>query len=341
MRLRRAISLVPSATDTLVAIGAGEALVGISSDCDQPDPRSPVPVVAGAVVDPAEADPAAIDAAVRERLGEGRPLYELDVEAIVALAPDVVFAQDRCAVCAVPSGEVTAALAGHGLSCEVVSLDPVRLDDVLSSFARIGHAAGAGEAGEALESSCRQRLGDLGARWLGYGRPRVLVLDWVDPPFAAGNWVPELVEAAGGAAAHVEVAALRCDEGGGGGRLGSPVPSRQLTVDDVIASAPEVVVVAPCGLGLDASATAGRVVKGWFGARAADASSSRGGGYGGSATGHAGGHAPRVVAFDGRIWFSRPGPRLVEGAEALSAVLRGTRTAASGEACDVVEITRG
>lgn len=311
MRLRRAVSLVPSATDTLVALGAADALVGISSDCDQPDPGILLPVVTGAMIDPAAAaaDPAGADLAVREQLEAGGSLYTLDVAAIVALAPQVVFAQDHCAVCAVPSSQVTSVLAGRGLGCEVVSLDPVGLDDVLSTFARIGHAVGAGEAGEALESSSRRRLADLGPALRGQSggrRPRVVVLDWVDPPFAAGNWVPELVEAAGGEAVL------------GGGA----VPSRQVSVDAVVAARPDFVVVAPCGLGLEAATDAARVVAGWF------RSSPPGGG-----------ERPRVVAFDGRLWFSRPGPRLVDGAEALSALLRGQRLDGSTGARGVVEIT--
>jgi iron complex transport system substrate-binding protein len=320
MRLRRAVSLVPSATDALVALGAGEALVGISSDCDQPDPGRPRPVVTRAMIDPAAAaaDPAGADLAVRDQLEAGGSLYHLDVAAIVSLAPQVVFAQDHCTVCAVPSSEVTSALADRGLSCEVVSLDPVGLEDVLFSFARIGRAVGAAEAGEALESSCRRRLASLGRRHRrapATRPPRVVVLDWVDPPFVAGNWVPELVEAAGGEAVPGDVS------GRVPGRA-APAPSRQVTLQAVVSARPDLVVVAPCGLGLEDSTDAARVVAGWFGSRP-----------------EPGSVHPRVAAFDGRLWFSRPGPRLVEGAEALSALLNGERPAASEGWREVAEIT--
>ena len=351
VKLRRAISLVPSATDTLVALGAGGALVAISSDCDQPDPGRPLPVVTGAMIDPgAIVDAAEIDSAVRSQLAAGGSLYRLYDDNIVGLAPEVVFAQDQCAVCAVPSGEVSAALLRHGLSCEVVSLDPVGLDDVLSTFATIGRAVGAGEAGEALEASCRRRLRDLRHDELLAAvrprRPRVLVLDWVDPPFAAGNWVPELVEAAGGEA--VVVGAGEAGEAGEAGIATGPIPSRQVTVEDVVAARPDVVVVAPCGLGLDESTRAAGEVRGWFDSGPAGVLNAESDvvprgrrqsaepsvpGAGGSRG------VPRVIAFDGRIWFSRPGPRLVEGAEALSALLAGELLPPSAGGCCVVEIT--
>jgi iron complex transport system substrate-binding protein len=304
--LRRAVSLVPSATDTVVALGAAGSLVGISADCDQPDASSPLPVVTRPVIDPSVAgvDPSAVDAAVREQLASGALLYDLDVARVVALAPDVVFAQDSCSVCALPSSEVVAALSRLGVSCDVVSLDPVSLEDVLATFAVVGGALGAEEAGVALEEACRRRLGALGGRAAGAGagagggRPRVLVLDWVDPPFVAGNWVPDLVRAAGGDPL-----------------LAAGGPSRQVSWDEALSSRPDVVVVAACGVDLAAGAAAaletGRRFKG-----------------------------ARVIAFDGRVWFSRPGPRLVEGAEALAAWLSGARPTGGVTSIEITEAVR-
>lgn len=323
--VRSAVSLVPSATDIVVALGAAGSLLGISADCDQPDPAKPRPVVTRPMIDPAAAarDPAGVDAAVREQMAGGDQLYSLDVDAIVALAPDVVFAQDECSVCALPSSEVLAALAGRGLACEIVSLDPVDLDGVLSTFSVVGSALGLPDEGAGLEAASRQRLarlsagggggagtgGDAGTSGVPAGRrPRVLVLDWVDPLFVAGNWVPALVRAAGGEP-------LLATAGS---------PSRQISVDDLEASRPDLIVVAPCGLDLKAaqqSAEGLRLALGAGEMASAEVSEAAGGG----------GTAMRMVAFDGRLWFSRPGPQLIEGAEALAAWLAGAGPGPGGD----------
>jgi iron complex transport system substrate-binding protein len=306
--VKTAVSLVPSATDIIVALGAGECLVGISGDCDQPTPASPRPVVTRPMIAPAEAasDPCGVDAAVREQLASGGLLYSLDVDRVVALAPEVVFAQDSCAVCALPSSEVVAALRDRGVDCEVVSLDPVDLDGVLRSFSTVGRAIGLGEAGKALEASCRRRLAALlpaggglaggglaggglaGGGLAGGGRPRVAVLDWVDPLFLAGNWVPDLVRAVGAEPVLSE-------------RLSG---SRAITVGALAGSLPDLIVVAPCGLDLTAAIEAAEGLRERLVAMS-DLSGTP------------------VIATDGRVWFSRPGPRLVDGAEALAAWLAG------------------
>jgi iron complex transport system substrate-binding protein len=288
--MKRAVSLVPSATDVIVALGAAASLVGISADCDQPEPGRPLPVVTRPLIDSATArwDAAAVDALVQESVATGQPLYSLDVEQVVALAPDVVFAQDACSVCALPSSEVTGALADIGVNCEVVSIDAVELDEVLGSFSAIGGALGLPGAGAALETSCRERLRDLSERSSDRQRPRVAVLDWADPVYLAGNWVPDLVRAAGGE----PVLAAGAE------------PSRQVTLEAVAGAEPELVVLAPCGLDLETAMQAGRAFRRRY-------------------TATAGTKAPPIVAFDGRVWFSRPGPQLVEGAEALAAWLSG------------------
>ncbi|HXY44951.1 MAG TPA: ABC transporter substrate-binding protein [Acidimicrobiales bacterium] len=288
--MRRAVSLVPSATDIVVALGAADSLVGISADCDQPDASAPRPVVTRPLIDPAMAthDPAGLDAAVHGRMATGGPLYSLDVEQVVALSPDVVFAQDNCAVCALPSSEVTAALAKLGVQCQVVSLDPGNLDDVLATFSTVGRALGLAAAGTALEASCRARLAAVAPLPAVSAQPRVAVLDWVEPPYIAGNWVPDVVRAAGGEPVLASAGAR----------------SRATTLEELAGSEPDLIVVAPCGLDLPAAEAAGR--------RFCE-----------MAGGRDGVRRARIVAFDGRIWFSRPGPHLVEGAEALAAWLVG------------------
>jgi iron complex transport system substrate-binding protein len=228
-------------------------------------------------------------------MAAGGLLYTLDVDQMVALAPDVVFAQDDCSVCALPSSEVVAALAARGVTCEVISLDPVDLEGVLASFSTVGQALGLAAEGAALELSCRQRLAALALAREADGRratrrPRVAVLDWVEPLFAAGNWVPDLVRAAGG-----EPLALVS---------GSAAGSRPIDMEALAGSHPDLVVIAPCGLDLAAATDAGRR-------------------FHQLAQGLDGLSGTAVVAFDGHIWFSRPGPRLVEGCEALAAWLSG------------------
>jgi len=289
--MKRAVSLVPSATDVAVALGAAEALVGISADCDQPEPALPRPVVTRPWIDQERAatDAVGVDLAVREQLASGGPLYSLDVARVVSLRPDVVFAQDSCGVCALPSSEVVAALAAAGAESEVVSVDPRDLEDVLSSFSTIGRALGLAEEGARLELSYRASLGTLADRAGAKRRPRVAVLDWVDPPYLAGNWVPDLVRAAGGEPA------LRDEEG----------PSREITLEALVEARPDAVVVAPCGLEMTVSVRAAEDL-----CRRAPLVTSAG-------------REAGVIAFDGRVWFSRPGPRLLEGAEALAAWLSG------------------
>jgi iron complex transport system substrate-binding protein len=341
---------VPSATDIVVALGAGASLLGISADCDQPDPNNPRPVVTRPLIDPAVAalDPSGVDAAVREQMAGGGLLYSLDVDTIVALAPDVVFAQDECSVCALPSSEVLAALARRDLACEIVSLDPVDLEGVLSSLSVVGRALGLADEGAALEAACRERLdrldgggrggtvGEVGVKdavggpmdsvgggmdAVGGGdataagrRQRVLVLDWVDPLFVAGNWVPDVVRAAGGE----PLLAL----------AGSP--SRQISIDDLEACRPDLIVVAPCGLDLEAAQQSAEGLRLALSKRQTSS---------GKVSDVAGGGriAVRMVAFDGRLWFSRPGPRLVEGAEALAAWLAGTAQPGDATSIEISE----
>jgi len=312
--------LVPSATDIVVALGAGELLVGLSADCDQPDPAAPRPVVTRPMIDPASAaaDPSGVDAAVRAQMAAGGVLYTLDVDLVAALAPDVVFAQDECAVCALPSSEVGAVLARGGVKCEIVSLDPVDLEGVLSTFSVVGRALGLAAEGAALEASCRDRLGRLGAAaGTGRPRPRVVVLDWVDPPFVAGNWVPDLVRVAGGEPL-----------------LGQPgTPSRQSSLEEISSCEADVIVVAPCGLDLDSARLGAEELARVLRERAKVPVGI------GKAEARASGPRPRILAFDGRLWFSRPGPRLVQGAEALSAWLAGAAPAGDVMSIEISEVT--
>jgi iron complex transport system substrate-binding protein len=286
----RAVSLVPSATDVLAAIGAASSVVGISADCDQPDPSRHVPVITRPLIEPSASltDSAGVDSSVRSLVDSGAVLYTLDLDTVVELAPDVIFAQDSCSVCALPSAEVVVALTARGLPADVVSVDPTDLDSVLRSFATIGAGLGAAleSAGADLAACFRERLGRLApSADAGAARPGVLVLDWIDPPYVAGNWVPDLVAAAGGAPLLTEAGS----------------PSRPVGEAELAKCEPDLIVVAPCGVDLDGAVQLARRSQ-WLRSMCARTGA-------------------KVVAFDGRIWFSRPGPRLVDGAEALAAWL--------------------
>ncbi|WP_300009181.1 ABC transporter substrate-binding protein [Pseudonocardia sp.] len=240
----RIASLLPAATEIAAAVGLADDLVAVTFECDHPAGiRERCAVVVDSPLPPG-LDPAGIDAAVRERVAAGLPMYALDADALARLDPELILTQDLCRVCALPAGSVDDALATIGCAADVVSIDPCTVDDVLAAIAEVGRRGGAGARAEALVAALRERLDAVERAVAGRVRPRVLVLEWTDPPFLAGHWVPELVRRAGG-------------EPVGGADAG-----RSVTGDwgELAALAPDVVVVAPCGYGLaDARAQAAAV----------------------------------------------------------------------------------
>ena len=287
----RIVSLLPSATEIVYGLGLGSQLAGVTFECDEPaSARMDKTVVVGGR-DTSGMTPAAIDAYVRAQLAAGRDLYTLHADALAALAPDLILTQDLCRVCALPAGHVEEALDYLGCSAEVVSLDPHRLDDVLATILTVGAHANALPAAERLVAALRARLAAVADRVAGRPRPRVAVIEWTDPPFTAGHWVPDLVSAAGGR----PVAARP------GGR------SEPTTWELIAAARPEVVVVAPCGFHLDDAAAQAELV-----ARELP--------------------GLPVWAIDADGLIVRPGPRLVDGVEALAAILH--PAAADADAVD-------
>jgi len=276
----RIVSLLPSATEIIYALGLGDQLVGVTFECDEPAAarRDKAVVVGGR--DTSEMSPAAIDAYVREQIAAGQDLYTLDRGALAALAPALILTQDLCRVCALPAGQVADALKFLGCTAEVVTLDPHSLGDVLATILTVGQRTGAEREAGKLVAALRRRLAMVSDRVARRGRPAVAVIEWVDPPFTAGHWVPDLVTAAGGrpVAAHP------------GGR------SSQTSWDQIAAARPEVIVVAPCGFDLDAAAKQAELV-----ARQLP--------------------GIPVWAIDANGLVVRPGPRLVDGVEALAAIL--------------------
>ena len=280
------VSLLPSATEILFALGAGEDVVGVTFECDHPPEARQRRIVSTSSL-PEGLDPAAIDAAVRARISAGEDLYHLDRDALAGLDADLVVTQDLCAVCAVDVAEVTAALDHLGCHAEVLTTDPHDLEQVLASIVQVGAATGREDRAHALVDGLRARLAAVADRVRGRARPRTVVLEWTDPPFAPGHWVPEMVQQAGG----------ECVLGRPGERS---VPT---TWADVAAAAPDVVVSAPCGFGLEDSARlAGELL----------------------ATGSLPAAVP-VWAVDANASFARPGPRLVAGIEALAGILHADR----------------
>ena len=286
----RIVSLLPSATEILFAVGAGDDVVGVTFECDHPsEARTRRIVSTSSLPEDVHASPAAIDRLVSERMAAGEDLYHLDRGALAELDAELVVTQDLCAVCAVDVDTVHDALEYLACRARVLTVDPQTLGAVLDSVVTIGAAVG---------EDCRERaerlVADLSAR-LDAVRAAVtadpatapvptLVLEWTDPPFAPGHWVPDMVEAAGG----------RCVLGRSGER------SFRTSWTELVAgpaAAAEVVVCAPCGFGLDESAR--------LAAEVAD-------------------RLPPGVplwAVDANASFARPGPRLVDGVEALAGIL--------------------
>ncbi len=280
----RIVSLLPSTTEILFAIGAGDDVVGVTFECDYPEEARTRRIVSTSAM-PEGLDPAAIDAFVVEAMARGDDLYHLDEGALAGLDADLVVTQDLCAVCAVDVSVVDDALAHLGCTAEVLTVDPSTLDEVLASIVALGRATGHEHEAERLVAGQRQRLDVVRRQTAGRSRPRVMFLEWTDPPFAPGHWIPEMVEAAGG-----EPVLATAGE-----------KSRRVTWEAVHAAEPEVVIVAPCGFDRAGSQ------------RLADDL---------VASGALPVGVP-VRAVDANASWARPGTRLVDGVEELAAILAG------------------
>jgi len=239
----RLVSLLPSATEIVYALGLGDQLVGVTFECDEPAAaRAEKTVVVGGL-DTKGMTPREIDDYVHGQLAADGNLYTLHEHALADLRPDLILTQDLCAVCALPSGQVEAALDYLDCQAQVLTLDPRTLDEVLDSILTVGRVTGVPGRADRLVAGLRARLAAVSARVAGRARPKVAVIEWVDPPFTAGHWVPGLVTAAGG----TPVAA----------RPGEP--SVAVGWPEIAAAAPDLVVVAPCGYHLDGAAEQARI----------------------------------------------------------------------------------
>ncbi|MFC0004496.1 ABC transporter substrate-binding protein [Micromonospora siamensis] len=276
----RLVSLLPSATEIVYALGLGDELVGVTFECEVPaaDRAGKAVVVGGR--DTRGMTPGEIDAYVRERAAAGADLYTLHRDALAGLDPELIVTQDLCRVCALPSGQVSAALEHLGCRADVLSLDPHTLDEVFDTVLAVGERAGVPDRAHALVDGLRARLAAVSAAVAGRHRRRVAVVEWVDPPFPGGHWVPDLVTAAGGQPVA-----------GRPGQRSAPTTWAELAAAD-----PQVVLVTPCGFHLDGAVEQARTVAGRF-------------------------PGAEVWAVDADALIVRPGPRLVDGVEAIAAIL--------------------
>jgi iron complex transport system substrate-binding protein len=278
----RIASLVPSATEALFALGLGDRVVAVTHECDHPAEVRRIPSLTRSVI-PDGLEPGEIDARVREVTGRGEALYELDEPTLARLAPDLIVTQALCAVCAVSYDDVRAVAGRLESRPDVISLDPTGLGEVLDDLVRLGEATGKRGNGEELRARLQARLERVRDAVAGAPRPPVVALEWLDPPYAAGHWVPEMIALAGGRSVAGEA-----------GR-----DSRTVSWKDLRTAQPEVIVAMPCGLYVDEAAEQAL-------ARSEQLESLG---------------AERVYAVDAASSFSRPGPRLVEGTELLAHVL--------------------
>jgi iron complex transport system substrate-binding protein len=282
----RVASLLPAATEMVWAVGALAELVGVSHECDFPPEVRELPALTWARLREGASD-RETDEAVRELAELGEELYEVDVEALRAAAPEVVLAQELCEVCAVSPAAAEAALAEAGLAARVVVLRADTLAGVARDAIEVGESLGRPDAGHALARGFETRLAEIHRRAEGLPRARVATLEWLDPPFAAGHWVPQMVRLAGGEEVLGE-------EG---------KRSRRVEWSDVEEAQPELICVLPCGFDLERSRRSWNEAR----ARLAAAGSPLAG--------------CEAVLLDARALSSRPGPRLVRGVEVLAALL--------------------
>jgi iron complex transport system substrate-binding protein len=278
----RIASLVPSATEMLFALGLGDSVVAVTHECDHPAAACRLPHLTRTVL-PDGLSPAEIDGAVKTTVGEGRALYELDEARLAELAPDLIVTQAVCDVCAVSFEDVVEVAARLPSRPRVLQQDPSTLGEMLEDVVRLGEATGMAAEAHELRGEMEGRLATVRAAVSGATAPRVIALEWLDPPYVGGHWIPEMISIAGG------------DDVAGPPGLKSP----EVGWGEISGLGPDVVVAMPCGLYVGAAHA--QAVEFW------DRIAALGTG--------------RVFAVDAASTFSRPGPRLIDGVELLGHIL--------------------
>jgi len=284
----RIVTLLPSATEIVCALGLTERLVGISHDCDYPPEIGDRRVLSDAIVGPTMPS-GEVDAAIRTQIHTGKSVYHLDSALLADLAPDLILTQELCQVCAPSFTEVRRAARILEGRTQIVSLEPHGLDDILETIREVGRLTGTGAAADALVRSLGERVERVHQRPAPQPRPRVACIEWLDPIFIAGHWVPEMINLAGGR--------------DGLGRAGKD--SYVVEWDALVAYAPEVVVVMPCGFDIARTRAEMHLLTDRLGWRDLPAV-----------------RASRVFVTDASAYFSRPGPRIVRGLEILAELAR-------------------
>ncbi|MDR5683318.1 MAG: cobalamin-binding protein [Armatimonadota bacterium] len=283
----RIVSLLPSATEIVCALGLSDALVGVSHDCDHPPEIFGKPVLSEAVVT-TDMPSGRIDAVIRERVHRGRSVYHLDAAQLAALRPDLILTQELCTVCAPSYTMVTEAAKVLDADTTIVSLEPLGLFDILETIRLVGHRTRRSARAEALVAELRARIDRVRERTTSLPRPRVVCIEWLEPIYVAGHWIPEMVELAGGQDV-----------------LGRPrEPSFAVPWERVVAAQPEVVVVMPCGFDVPRTREEIHLLTRRPGWRDLPAFCSG-----------------RVYLTEATSYFSRPGPRIVTGLEILAGIL--------------------
>jgi iron complex transport system substrate-binding protein len=278
----RIVSLVPSATEMLFALGVGDEVVGVTHECDYPEEALELPKVTRDRL-PSELGPAEIDAAIKARTRAGDSIYALDAEMLHQLEPDLIVTQSLCAVCAVSYDEVRAIAEEIDTQPMVVALDPHTVGEVLGDARTLAEATDTKDAAVDLVSSSAARIDRVRVATRDVRRPRVVALEWLDPPFAAGHWTPQMIAYAGGEDV-----------------LGFPGEnSEERSWAEIAAVQPDVVLVMPCGYDAEIAHREAEM----------HAEQLRALGAG------------EVVAVDASAYFSRPGPRIVDGLELLAHIL--------------------
>jgi iron complex transport system substrate-binding protein len=285
----RICSLVPAATEVLFALGLENEVVGVTHECDWPPEAAAKPVVTASLIQTGDLASAEIDSVVAETARDGRPLYAIEEERWAEVEADVVVVQELCDVCAVSMDQVAGVLEARPLDVEVVDFSPSTIDGIQETIGALGARLGAEGEAEELATGMRSRLDRVASALAAVETsPRVFVTEWLEPPYSAGHWVPDMVSAAVG----TDVAGM------------SGEPSHRMRWPDVAALEPDVVVLAPCGFDLDR--TLSEVVP-------LDLSA--------HLLGTPARQESRVFAVDANAMFSRPSPRVVDGVEVLAHLL--------------------
>ncbi len=278
----RIVSLVPAATEMLFALGLGDAVVGVTHECDYPEAARGLTKVTRDTFAPG-LSAAEIDAAVKERALQGESIYDLDAEELQALRPDLIVTQELCHVCAVSYDDVRAIAEEIETLPMVISLDPHTLGEVLGDYRTLAAATDTKDEAVDLIREASERIDRVRLAVRGAERPRVAALEWLDPPFTAGHWTPQLIEFAGGE----DLLGLAGE------------PSEEVSWEVIAATQPDIVIVMPCGYDAEIAH------------REAEMHREQLAGLG----------ASKIVAVDANAYFSRPGPRLLDGLELLAHII--------------------